>query len=515
MKTPYDSMLARLAVVELTGGYAYALDPNFARRTLGMGEDAYQTVLECAKSRHPLLAQNAVAVLANFKNPECGAELKRIFETTPDMVCRFRALSGLLRRHDKGAVPGLLKMAKEKDEVQRCYAFYALGMLAEPSAAPVLRAALGSVKDKDALWSALPALARIRDKSKETLDALVDVEKALRAQFKGDDTVRVDPKADPMVTGSAEEPGSKFRLLRQMAVLALAANGDAVAEREVLRRMEKAAMTGWHPSVWYLVVDVLVGLGDKGVEAAKKIVEGGIDDTVRVHALRALYAAERVDAKYLKEKTGAGSPVVRATAIHLLADKDEKLGAEVCRGIVTGYAGGSGEIDGGEAFVVATAAQVGGRLQAWADGTMGADLVKAAERAYGFSGWARRDGTNDPDITKCRISIYPALLETLVIECGRGSKAADALAKILKNAKKPPGRAEAALALGAIGGKTAVDGLLGVLDDPDGWVRFCAYLSLKRISGQDFFLDWIFSSPAVCKPMAEKYRQWFEKNPVK
>lgn len=510
-KTPYEAMLARLAVAELTSGYAYALDPNFARRTLALGEDAYRIVADCTRSKHPLLAENATAVLSNLPNTEVGEDLKRIFESGSDPVCRYRALSGLLRRHDKSAVPALIAALKGKDEAMRCYAMYALGILGEPTAVPLLRQSIraAGVKDKDVLWSALPAMARIRDKAKENVDLLQALEKQLKDKYRGTDRVALAPD---MQTPTAEAPGAKFKILRQMTLLALASMGDADAGKEVISRLEKDRIESFHTTVWYLVADVLVGMGDKGVEQAKKIVDSTAENGVRVHALRALFREGKADAAVLKGKIPTGAAVLRATAIQLLADKDEKAAAEACRTIVAGYAGGKGAVEGSEAFVVATAAQVGGRLKAWTDGT---DLAKAAERAFGAGAFARREGENDPDITKCKISIYPPLLETLLIECGRAAAAKALLVKIVQDLKKPQGRPEAALALGAIGGKDAVGALLGVLADPDGWLRFCAYLSLKRLSGQDFFTDWIFAAPGSLKPFIDKYRAWFDKNPPK
>ncbi len=516
MKDPRDAMLARLAMVELTSGYAYALDPTFARRTLGLGADSYRAVLECTKSRHPLLAQNAVAVLANFPNPEAGVELRKIFQTTPDSVCRYRALSGLLRRRDRTIVPDLVKAAGDKDEVLRCAALYALGMLADPATAPVLCQTVrnAGTRGKDLLWSALPALARVRDGTKETREILAATEKALRGECKGGDKVRTS--ADAM-TPTAEAPGSKVRVLRQMALLALAANGDPGAGDEVLQRLASEGSSAFHPTVWYLVAEVAAHLGDKGVEQVKKMVEVGLDDSVHVHALRSLVQAGKADAKYLRDRASKGSPVVRGAAIQFLADTDEKSCVEVCRATISDFAKGSGSAEAEAAFLVAIAAQVGGKIGAWKDGVLAADLAQAGERAWKTGAYARREGKNDPDITKCRITVHPALLETLLVECGRGAgeKAVDLLVKILKDRAKPAGRAEAALALGGIGGKPAVEALLATLEDPDGWVRYCAYLSLKHLSAQEYFTDWIFASAAQCKTAADKYRAWFRKNPPK
>ena len=110
--------------------------------------------------------------------------------------------------------------------------------------------------------------------------------------------------------------------------------------------------------------------------------------------------------------------------------------------------------------------------------------------------WARREGENILDIVKAKITICPPLLEIACIELGRlgDPKAIETLIKILKS-DASSGRAEAALALGAIAGREAIDALVAALEDPkDGWVRFCAYEALRKLSGQDHMCDWIFGT---------------------
>ena len=514
-KTPYQSMMNRLAVVELTSGYAYAMDPTFAKRTLGLGEDSYESVRDCAKANHSFLAQNAAAVLANFRNPDCVAELKRIVENSPDLVMKVRAASGLLRRRETAIVPTFIKWAAGPDEVMRSYALYALGVLGDPRGASIARqiVQVAGSKDRDASWAALPALARMRDGSKETLAVLKALETELKTTIKGDDKVKQDPANGAMSpTPTAEEAGSKLKILRQMALLALAANGDAEAKKEAFAR----DMSGFHQACWFLVVDVFVKLGTEGQDKVRGFVDSA-DEVVRLHALRQLCMETKVDVAFLKGKA-SGSGVMKALALQMLADRDEAAAAELCRQAVAGYASGSGDCDGAEAFAVATAAQVGGRCGAWADASASvvSDLCKAVERAFAAGAFGRREGNNDPDITKAEVKIYPPLLETVCVELGRTHHAAG-IASLLKviDGAKAQGRAEAVLGLGGIGGKAAIDRLIKLLDDGDGWVRYCAYLGVKRWSGQDYFTDWIFGAEGGRKAYVDKFKLWFEQNPAK
>src|SRR5207249_5858138 len=123
--TPFESMSNRLVVVELTTGFPHALDPTFARRTLALGERVYKVVLESTRSNHTLLARNAVAVLANFKTPEAGDELRKILRSN-DPVMKYRALAGLGRLRDRASVPALVQGLSSADDVWRAACAYTL-----------------------------------------------------------------------------------------------------------------------------------------------------------------------------------------------------------------------------------------------------------------------------------------------------------------------------------------------------------------------------------------------------
>jgi HEAT repeat protein len=504
-KSPGEALAFRLAAVELSGGFPHALDPTFARRTLGLGEEGYFAVLECTKSSHPFLARNAVVVLAHFARTEASDELVKLFRESPDPVVRVRALAGMLRRSaGKPVVPDLVKLLKEKDEPMKALALNALGSIGDPAAAPALREAALSM-DEDVLWSAIPALGRLRDGSKESREALLAVEKALERKYKGTDVVKVQ---GGMGTPSAEESGARWKVLHQMAVVALAVIGESRFQDEVVRRTMDL-----HPATHYLACEALAGAGEKGVEALrKKVVDAaGVEEIVKLEAMRRLSAAKKLDAAALKElATGKAGASVRALSLQLLAGVDEKVAKETCAKIVTDYGTGAGEVKADEAFVVASAAQVGGRL----GGLKAAELVKAVERAIATKAFARREGKNEADITKAEVKLHPALLETLIVELGRTGEAvaAPTLIAILVKTAMPQGRPEAALALGGVRTKEGIALLLrSIEDDPDGWVRYCAYKSLKAISKEDHVCDWIFGDKAHRSKLVEKYKEWARK----
>lgn len=101
------------------------------------------------------------------------------------------------------------------------------------------------------------------------------------------------------------------------------------------------------------------------------------------------------------------------------------------------------------------------------------------------------------------------LMSTVVLELGRTRDpvAVLALARILRDAKHPY-RAEAALALGSTGSRSAVTHLLAGLEDADGFVRMCAYEALKALTRQDHFADWWSGGQTERTAAVDAYRAW-------
>jgi hypothetical protein len=72
-------------------------------------------------------------------------------------------------------------------------------------------------------------------------------------------------------------------------------------------------------------------------------------------------------------------------------------------------------------------------------------------------------------------------------------------------------RLPAALALGTVPTKAACDALLEALDDDDPWVRYGAYRSLKKISGESHFADWIFGAKGERDAAVSAWKEWRQK----
>ncbi len=496
--TPLETMIYRLAVFELTSGFPHALDPTYARRTLSLGEDSYKAVLEASKSPHPFLARNASAVLVNYRNADVLKELRRLLGAQ-DAVIRYRALTALARRKDAEIVPVLVKNLTSADDVFRAACAYALGQIGDPKAIdPLMRVAGGA--DIDYLWSILPAVARLAGPKKEVEDFF----KAMEARVKASKSPEAPAPPNPQLVPPKPEPaGTKIQVLLEMCRLGLAACGDDMARRELRVKFDDKGANGFLVPNQVLLCNVLGKLND-GKDALKKIVEAAPSDRVAAQALMDLqHLAAETDWLQRMAETHR-MPGVRALALAELFERGEAFFVPTAKRIIEG---GMGFSDGGGAYVLGTALQL---MAKTANGIDVAALIRIVTEAHKAGVWARREGENDPDITKANIKITPPLLEIACIELGRKAdpKGLPALLAVLRS-EAGGGRAEAALALGAIGGTEAVEALLSALDDPkDGWLRFCAYQSLKKLSGRDHFCDWIFGGAAARRSALASYKQW-------
>lgn len=497
--TVLESMFNRLVVVELTTGFPHALDPTYARRTLSLGERVYKQVLDATRANHTLLARNGVAVLTNYRTPEAADELRK-FLRSPDAVVKYRALTGIGRLRDRASVPLLLQGVLSNDEVWRAACAYTLGMIGDPGVADELMKIAKATHDVEFLWSLLPAIARLSQPRKEFEDFFTKMETAI---LQGG--VIKEPPTPPknMVPPKPEPAGTKMQVVIEMCRLGLAAAGNAAAREQLKGKLQQHGIEGIFVPNQILACNVLGRMTDTR-EFLETIVETAKNDRLAVQALLDLQTLVAGTEWLKKLAASARAPAVRAMALSELFERGEEHFLPVARKIVEGYAGGA---DGGQAFVVGSALQLLGKIPR---PELLDAILAAATKAHASGMWARREGENTLDIVKAKIRICPPLLEIACIELGRlqDPKALPALIAILKS-DATGGRAEAALALGAIPGREAIEALVAALEDPkDGWVRFCAYEALRKLSDKDHPCDWIFGSAASRSRAAAHYREW-------
>lgn len=494
-----ETMFNRLVVFELTTGFPHALDPTFARRSLSLGERVYKQVLDSTRSNHTLLARNGVAVLANYRTPEAVDEVRKLLRVA-DPVVKYRALAGLGRLRDKACVPVLIQGLLSPDEVWRAACAFTLGTVGDPSAVDELMKVASRTNDLEYLWSLLPAIARLSTPKKEFEDFFTKMETAVLqgGAYKQPPTPPIN-----LVPPKPEPAGTKMQVLIEMCRLGLAAAGNAGAREHLKARFQQHGIEGFYIPNQILVCNVLGRMSD-GRDPLETIAETAKNDRLAVQALLDLQQ-QIAGNEWLKKQAVLNRAVaVRALALTDLFDRGEDHFVPIARSIIDSYVGG---IDGGQAYVVGTALQLMGK-------TSRRDTVDAfigvARKAHAAGMWARRDGENTLDIVKAKIRVCPPLLEIACIELGRlaDPKALPALIAILKS-DATGGRAEAALALGAIAGREAIEALVRGLEDPtDGWVRFCAYEALRKLSNQDHPCDWIFGSPSSRSRAVAQYKEW-------
>jgi hypothetical protein len=498
MDSPIQQVYARLAAEELTSDYPHGMNPYFAQRLLSLGEQAFPAVLACAKSEHAFLRRNAVAVLGGYSNPE-GLALLREHAQSKDLVVRTRAVMALARRRDRAIVPTLVGWLDSRDDVQRSLAAHALGLIGHGDAGePLLKKAKAMAGDGEFLFSALPALARIRMADEAFTRELRELVTAVggRNYDRGN-------RADELRPDRPDPSGTRREILKSFGLLALAAQGD---ERAIDQAVKAAS---WPLAAQYLAIEVLGGVGEKGTAPLKAMVANpALEPVLRAQAYVRL-ALPVPETKYAKEVAGNESmpPGVRGIALSMLAGFDPVGTREIGRGVIEGCLKGRAR-DSAGAYLVMMAVQSLGRMGDLEVDTLLELLRLATERRR------RVEAPKNPKqaqmpwwMGEVEIVIDVPLLESVVIELGRtrSKKAGEALASMVSDA--PHARAEMAFALGAIGGKRALAALVGALEDRDGWVRWAAYTALHALTGREFFCDWIYGSAGARE---EQVRKWKE-----
>lgn len=526
METPIDAMAARIAMLELTSGYPYAMDPRYAKRTLLLGEMAYNAVLACAKSDHTFLARNAAAVLANFPGSEkVSKDLADLLNKTNDPVIKVRCLAGIARKKDRRLLDELMKHATSGEDYIKAMAIYALGRVAGPrdvKVASKLAGMLGGASN-DFKWTILAALARIGCKDPKVQKKVASEWQSLAGAAAGIAEYKPNPKQEGsgggVIPPNPEPKGYKVKILADFALIAAAACGDPGAVSELHNRAA-TGVNAFTDASKILMAEVLAKTGSRGLELAKQIAvsetptssdptrAAGKDPNIAVAAVRAMGYVDPTDIKWLKETAmGGGNALVRAAALTALYRTSPTALKEACHSILQGASVSTPE----EAFLAGMAIQMLDRL----DDNKGEEVLKIAQAAQGAGMYAQRTATDEYDITKAKIDVRPPLWEIATLALGKTGyeQAVPTLISWLKSSEV---RGEAALALGGCAGKRVdevVDALLeGLVDPKDGWVRFCCYLSLKHISKQDYFTDYIFGTASQVYAAADKYREFFKKN---
>src|SRR3954452_20970585 len=95
----------------------------------------------------PLLQDAAVEALAAIREPKAVPELKKIWESSNDLIWNTAAIRALGRLGQAEVTPRLLELAGDLKNPLAAPALIALGDLGEPKALPIVREGLASRND--------------------------------------------------------------------------------------------------------------------------------------------------------------------------------------------------------------------------------------------------------------------------------------------------------------------------------------------------------------------------------
>lgn len=545
-KTVFETMINEFVAMELTSEYPYNPNRDFCRHLNAIDDLCLSAIIDYTKNTHLFLRQNAIYTLGNYSKGDVAPHLRELLlkSKSIDPVSRNRALSALIRRKDTAIVADLCKALKsDSDPYFQCYVAYALGVIGDPSGVKPLTDELKDKKNRDNpdfLWSAIPALARLRSGDKKVVDLLKDIRKDLEGNLTKFDQQPTLPPDRP------DPPGTKGTILVHMTILALANMGDQGAIDELLKLLEPPPppagapnqragrvqnitshiLSSFKPPLYYLVMDVLPNIGEKGMEKLKALIaDNGTDVMLRSYALNK-YWSLKPEMETLKSIADTHPIAMRALAATLAIGTDDKYAEETARKVLDDYIKSPAAL--GADYAAISAMQTLGRLAVLKPPKI-TEVVDIAIKtlppkevaqppAPPAPGQPGQPGPGQPQVGRQggpgTVTVNMPVLENAITELGylHDAGSVQKLADILKGTSHR-GRGEAALALGEIGGKEALTALVAALEDKDGWIRMCAFLSLRKLSGKtdkDFEHDWLFPAKGEQEKGVKVWKTWLE-----
>jgi HEAT repeat protein len=525
--SPEEKMLVRLARDDLATGDPYSLDPSYAEHVLALGEPAFPALAAAAVSSHALLRRNATALLGEYPEPEATDLLEKLWKDDPDAVVRTRALFHLARKKDAAIVPDLAAKLASNDARLRPLVAYALGRIGTKEAVgPLVQALDRNADDWETIVAATIALARA---GPQDPSAVVPALRKLVESLTGPAARFVEPYAAHPRPDNADADAVRNRMLLELATIALARLGD----RDGLARMNGLVSGKWEsgpighapsagperknqcdclktvcPTSHLLLVETWGSRGAEGLPFLEQVIASEtVNERLRVAALRTEVVAK--DKRLLQAVfTASTSATLRAIALKELAQLDEKLGVRAAESVIGLYVSGkpvSPPNPRGDVTVVAALEVLEGAKKLKLE-----TIKSAAIRALGEFVLEKPDVSAD-GMKPFRFS--PPILETCAWMAGAlGDKSAFSLLKLLATSTTvAAAHGEAVRALAHVPGEPTNELLVALLESEDGWVRYNAYLSLRALTSEDHFADWIYGSKEVRRDAVDRYRQLLKK----
>lgn len=233
-KDPYVQMMLRLAWIELGSGTPYDPSRPFAARLRMLEQDGLSPVLECSRSKHPLLRRNAATLLAEYDGEPAAARLRELTDDS-DLCVRNRALRGLFSIKDAAMVEPLIRCLKSSDRGLAVICAEGLGRIGDARAVePLLDFMARNARDADVWWAALPALARIASGEPAHLAALEQLRAGLDRDKERFALSAAQKQRAQRVAADSADPLPRRTVLVQLGTIAAAAMGSADARNGLL-----------------------------------------------------------------------------------------------------------------------------------------------------------------------------------------------------------------------------------------------------------------------------------------
>ncbi len=538
---PYQKLIHKLTLTELATGYPYSPDRRFARRVLSLDREGLTPVIALTAHKHAFVRRNAVALLGKYDSQLASAKLRELLDST-DRVVRNRAIQAVVDRQDKVAIPWLIRSLRSRDRGLQVLAATALGHLrAEDAHRALVAFAMNNQADPDVLWATLPAIGRIGKPARKALAMVRQLEQKFsgnRFRFGESNPIYAPPVRDRVTM--ADVLAEMCRIARsgmrdqgaQKALLAQIRQGQGKrsppgrakktdVRGNIIRRRGNVLKGISSPNLFF-VCDILRRMGTAGNKLLLEVVNDTSEESdVRAYALEHLrFPTLLTFLESLEQLAGIARTsdvgLLRARALALLELHDKETAIEIAKRILIEYSVGQADYTTmRREWVVIPAMRLLGRCSA--NQPVILQRVIARAQAEQEDGHRRREKNNAKLAGKRNGQVplitIPPIVEVALLEIGRtGSLKAAPLLVSRATGGGRFGRAEAVLALGAIGGKRVIRHLIERLGDQDAWVRFCAYRSLRQITDADFFCDWIFGSgTSSIQATVKQWRAWYRK----
>lgn len=386
---------------------------------------------------------------------------------------------------------------------------------------------------KESVWLALAAMAQ-----KEYLKHVEDNIKKNLAQFKvtREKSKEIEHKMDVLQKQlkGLDPKSQQYRQVQQQIGMLRSELWKFTRSKDVVRNFCQL-------KVVYFIVDMLSDLNE--YEIIKGIIQVG-EESVASYALTRYF--NKKDGKgandFKKDKTFLRSLVtmdtdrsqVASAALGILFDVDEKEAKEAAQQIINGYPGNippeqpptSGiltkPVPSPEAkrFIVAFALKLASENGKKQDASKLKMIIENEEKERDKKKDPKSDPNQNPLAAQSNPIIVPPapLLEYALLELGRLKDTAyeEYLIKYAKNMDSDA-RAEACFAIAALGSKKCKEALVDLLDDSEGWIRFCAYKALAglaniKLDDKDYIADWLYGNDSSRKDPIKKWRDWLAKN---